>query len=161
MWKERPWGRCPQRTRKPLKRFDPNFICLRRFLWGVAPNPTKGMIPLEPHLPAALVKGILLSLIIYLPQKRKLLQIGSRGWPPCRVLRDSVPEELFAYGVLFLFIYSAETIVSEGNDSPARVLRDSVPKESFYDSLISFSNAWTVFCKPSSLSSCFSIFEMA
>ena len=97
-----------------------------RFSWGVAPNPTKGMIPLEPHLPAALVKGILLSLIIYLPQKRKLLQIGVQG-----------------------------------NDSPARVLRDSVPKESFYDSLISFSNAWTVFCKPSSLSSCFSIFEMA
>lgn len=31
--------------------------------WGFAPNPTKGMIPLEPHLPAALVKGILLSLV--------------------------------------------------------------------------------------------------
>ena len=45
-------GRCPNPC-KPLKRFDPNFICLRRFLWGIAPNPTKGMIPLEPHLPTA------------------------------------------------------------------------------------------------------------
>ena len=45
------------------------------------------MIPLEPHLPAALVKGILLLLIIYLPQKRKLLQIGSRGCPEKRTFR--------------------------------------------------------------------------
>ena len=61
------------------KLYLPTAFFMGCFLWGVTPNPTKGMIPLEPHLPAALVKGILLLLIIYLPQKRKRLQIGSRG----------------------------------------------------------------------------------
>ena len=101
------------------------------------------------------------------PQKRKLLQIGVQGNDsPARVLRDGVPEELFAYGVLFLFI------IFRRNDSFCKSGQGGDPLAGFlgtaslrvlrsYDSLISFSNARTVFCKPSSLSSCFSIFEMA
>ena len=81
MWKERPWRRCPQHTRKPLKRFDPNFICLRRFLWGVFYGALPQTPPREwfPWNPICLRRFIL----IYLFRRNdSFCKSGCRGMIP-------------------------------------------------------------------------------